>query len=198
LEAWGKHVAESTNQLRRPRKGDTMRKVTFGVACSLDNYIARADHAVDWLLWNDKVSALMAAYWKTIDSVVMGRKTYEVALKMNQGANPYTDVKTYVCSRTLAKSTDKNVEIVAEDAVQFMRKLKRRKGKDVCLMGGGELAQALFEGNVIDEVGLNIHPVLLGSGIPLFLPMKRQSNLELLSNKTLKNGCVVLMYRVKH
>jgi dihydrofolate reductase len=64
-------------------------------------------------------------------------------------------------------------------------------------MGGGELARALFEANVIDEVGLNIHPVLLGSGIPLFLEMKCQIDLELVDCKTLKGGCVYVLYRVK-
>jgi len=66
------------------------------------------------------------------------------------------------------------------------------------VMGGGELAKSLFEAGVIDEIGFNIHPVLLGSGIPLFHEMKRQIDLELLDCKVLKNGCVVVSYRVKH
>ena len=65
-------------------------------------------------------------------------------------------------------------------------------------MGGGELARSLFEAGLIDELGFNIHPVLLGAGIPLFHPMSRQINLKLLECKTLKNGCVMVTYRVKH
>jgi dihydrofolate reductase len=65
-------------------------------------------------------------------------------------------------------------------------------------MGGGELARALFEADLIDEVGFNIHPVLLGSGIPAFHPLSRQINLELVMSRTLKNGCVLVTYRVKH
>ena len=57
-----------------------MRKTMFGVACSLDHYIARDDHAVDWLLWCDEIKQMMVEYWKTIDTVVMGRKTYEATL----------------------------------------------------------------------------------------------------------------------
>jgi dihydrofolate reductase len=64
-------------------------------------------------------------------------------------------------------------------------------------MGGGELAQSLFEADLIDQVGVNIQPVLLGGGIPLFLPLSRQLNLELADHKVLKNGCVYLLYRVK-
>ncbi len=65
-------------------------------------------------------------------------------------------------------------------------------------MGGGELAKSFFEAGLIDEIGFNIHPVLLGSGIPLFHEMKRQIDLELLDCKTFKNGCVLVSYRVKN
>jgi dihydrofolate reductase len=70
--------------------------------------------------------------------------------------------------------------------------------KDICLMGGGELARPLYEAGLIDEVGFNIHPVLLGSGIPLFHPVGRQIGLELLECKPFKNGCVLIRYRVKY
>ena len=173
-----------------------MRTVTFGVANSLDNFIARADGAVDWLQWTEEVAAFTSRFWKTIDTVVMGRKTYEVAAQ--SGTPSYPGVKNYVCSRTIEQSPDPAVELVSEDAVAFMAALKRGKGKGICVMGGGHLAAALFEGDVIDEVGVNIHPVLLGSGIPLFLPMQRQIDLELTENQPLGNGCVLLRYKVKH
>jgi dihydrofolate reductase len=161
------------------------RKVTFGVANSLDNYIARPDHAVDWLLWSDEVSALTSEYWHTIDTVLMGRKTYEAAVA--NGMTAFPGVRNYVISRTLAKAP----------AVEFVRELKAREGKGICVMGGGELARALLEADLVDEVGVNIHPVLLGSGIPLFHPLPRQIDLELIDSKVLKNGCVYLLYRVK-
>jgi dihydrofolate reductase len=172
-----------------------LRKITFGVAASLDNFIARKDESVDWLSWNEEVAALSAEYWKTIDAVVMGRKTYEVALR--SGTTSYSGAKNYVFSRTMKAGPDPEVEIIAEDAAEFVRNLKQQEGNGICIMGGGELAHALFEARLIDEVVLNIHPVLLGSGIPLFLSMKEQVDLELLECKTLGNGCVVLSYRVK-
>jgi dihydrofolate reductase len=172
-----------------------MRKVTFGVANSLDNFIAREDHAVDWLIWTDEVSAITRAFWKTIDTVVMGRKTYEVALR--SGTAAYPGVKNYVLSRTMKKGRHKRVTIVSQDAADFMRGLKGQKGKGICVMGGGELAKSLFEADLIDEIGLNVHPMLLGSGIPLFHGMGRQIDLELLECKALKNGCVYVSYRVK-
>ena len=175
-----------------------MRKVTFGGAPSLDNYFAREDGAVDWLMWSDEAAEVMGDYWKTIDTVVMGRKTYEAAVKMSKGkSNPYPGMKSYVFSRTLKATKRDSVEIVSSDAAKFVRQLKRQAGKDICVMGGGKLAHSLFEAGLIDEVGFNIHPVLLGSGIPLFHQMKRQIDLELLDCKRFKNGCVYVMYRVK-
>ena len=177
-----------------------MRKVTFGGANSLDNYFARKDDSVDWLMWSNEAARVMKDYWKTIDTVLMGRKTYEVAIRMGVGGGAYPGVKNYVFSRTMKPSPKKvkNLEIVSEDAAEFVRKLKNQDGKDICLMGGGLLAKSLFEADLIDEVGFNIHPVLLGSGIPLFHEMNHQINLELLSCKTFKNGTLMVSYRVKH
>jgi len=173
-----------------------MRKVTFGGANSLDNFFARKNDEVDWLLWDKEVNSIATRFWKTIDTVVMGRRTYEATVKAGSGA--YPGVKNYVFSRTLIQSTGKRIEIIAEDAALFIRKLKSRKGRGICVMGGGVLARSLFEADLIDEIGFNVHPVLLGSGIPLFYEMSRQINLELIDCNQLKNGCVVLRYKVKH
>jgi dihydrofolate reductase len=171
-----------------------MRKVTFGGATSLDNFFARKDDSVDWLLWTKEVNSMMQSYWKTIDTVLMGRRTYDVASK----SGGYPGVKNYVFSRTMKKSPNKKIELVSEDAADFVRKLKTQDGKGICLIGGGVLAKSLFEADLIDEVGFNVHPVILGSGIPALCEMKRQIDLELLSSQQLSNGCVVLSYRVKH
>jgi dihydrofolate reductase len=178
-----------------------MRKVTFGGANSLDNYIARKDDAVDWLMWGKEAASFMRDFWKTIDTVVMGRKTYEVALRMGSGGGAYPGVKNYVFSRTMkpgAKKKVKNLEFISEDAAEFVRKLKGQDGKDICVMGGGLLAKSLFEADLIDEIGFNIHPVLLGSGIPLFYEMNRQIDLELIDCKAFQNGTLLVSYRVKH
>jgi dihydrofolate reductase len=172
-----------------------MRKVTFGGANSLDNYIARTDGAYDWILWSKEANSFMKEYWQTIDTMVMGRKTYEVA---RGNGSSYPGIKTYVFSRTMQESPGKGVELIREDAAKFVRRLKKQKGKDICVMGGGLLAKSLFEADLIDELGFNIHPVLLGSGIPLFHEMKRQINLELIKCQPFKNGCVLVTYRVKH
>ena len=176
-----------------------MRKITFGVANSLDNFIARPDHAVDWLQWTNEVAAVSGAFWQTIDTLLLGRKTYEIALEQSKGqTNPYPNIKTYVFSRTLPAGPAGDAQIVGEDAADFVHQLKRQRGKDIGVMGGGDLARALFEADLIDEVTLNIHPVLLGAGVPLFHALSRQVNLKLVEAQTFKNGCLLVTYRVKH
>lgn len=172
-----------------------MRLVTFGVANSLDNFIARPDGAVDWLVWDDEVAAITKEFWKTIDTVVMGRKTYEVAASSGSGA--YPGAKNYVFSRTLKQPSRDQVEVISQNAAEFVRHLKNKSGKGICVMGGGKLAHSLFQARLIDQIGLNIQPVLLGSGTPLFYEMNEQLDLELLENKRLKNGGMFVFYRVK-
>jgi dihydrofolate reductase len=176
-----------------------MRKVTFGGANSLDNYFARKDDAVDWIMFSDEAGELMKDYWSSIDTILMGRRTYEVSMKISKGkSNPFAGIKSYVFSHTLKPSRSKSVEIIRDDAVEFVKKLKSEKGKEICLMGGGLFAKSLFEADLIDEIGFNIHPVLLGSGIPIFYEMNHQIDLELIECKSFKNGCVLVRYRVKH
>ena len=175
-----------------------MRKVIFGGAISLDNFIARKDDAVDWLLFSKDVQKIMKDMWKNIDTVVMGRKTYEVAQRMG-GSGGSSGVKTYVFSRTIKKPNSKKLFFINEDAAAYVQRLKEEEdGKDICVMGGGVLAKSLFEADVIDEIGFNIHPVLLGSGIPLYYEMTRQIDLELKECKQLSSGCVMLTYKIKH
>lgn len=175
-----------------------MRKVKFSIANSLDNYIARKDGAIDWILGGDEAASAMTEFWKNIDAVVIGRKTYEPVLKSGSPFPTFPGVKNYVLSRTLKESSDKNIEIIREDVVEFIRKLKTQEGKDIFVMGGGLLAQPLFEANLIDEIGVNIHPMLLGSGIPLFHEIGHQIDLEFIECKSFKNGCVSISYRVKN
>ena len=171
-----------------------MRKVTFRVANSLDNYIARTDGSYDWIRQSEESSASLAEFWKTIDTVLWGRKTYDII----KGRMPaYKGVKNYVFSRTLKESADQGVELIHGNAVEFVQALKKQEGQDIFVMGGGELAKSLFEAELIDEVVMDIQPVLLGSGIALFHAMKRPINLELIDCKPFSDGCVLVSYRVK-
>ena len=174
-----------------------MRKVTFSGAISLDNKIARNDHSYDWIIWSKDDEKILGDFWKSIDTVLMGRRTYEVTAGSGGGGGS-AGIKTYVFSRTIKKPNTKKLTFVSEDAADFVRRLKAEDGKDIFLMGGGLLAKSLFEADLIDELLWNVHPVLLGSGIPLYHEMSRQIDLELKECRQLSKGCVLLSYNVKH
>jgi dihydrofolate reductase len=181
--------------------GDEMRKVVFGGANSLDNYIARPDGSYDWLLFGDEVAELMKDMWPKIGTMIMGRKTWDVSrasMPKTKSKKPHGAIETYVFSRTLKAGEEDGAIIRNDDPGAFVRDLKQGEGKDIYVMGGGELARDLFEAGVIDEIGFNIHPILLGSGIPLFHAMSKQIDLELIECRQLKNGCVYVYYKVKN
>jgi len=182
-----------------------MRKVIFGGANSLDNYFARKDHSVDWLMWSPEAGEIMKETWPRFDVMLMGRKTWDASVAnfseedLEKARKNHSGMKTYVFSRTKpAGPIADGIEMVNTDVVDLVRELKSQEGKDIMLMGGGDLAKTLFEAGLIDEIGFNIHPVLLGSGIPLFHEMSRQIDLELIEARPFKNGCVYVYYRVKN
>lgn len=180
-----------------------MRIVTYGAACSLDGFIAGADGSIDWLHFSADVQEFVSSYWSTVDTVLMGRKTWEVgnSLAKDSGegdapAGAMKGITTYVFSRTLPSEVVRNAHLITSDAGEFVRDLKQRPGKGICVMGGGELAQSLFTAGVIDEVGLNIHPVILGAGIPFFRDPGRRISLVLKDSRTIAGGCILANYRV--
>ena len=172
-----------------------MRTVIYGAACSLDGFITGPEGAMDWLHFSKDVEAVMAETWARVDTMLMGRKTYEVAAAMGGGGGGMAGIEAYVFSRTL-RSVAPPAHLVSGDAGAFVRDLKAGAGKDICVMGGSTLARSLFAAGVIDEVGLNIHPVLLGTGVPFFLDAGRIS-LELREQRAISGGCVLLTYQVR-
>ncbi len=189
-----------------------MRRLTYYVACTVDGFIARADGSFDFFLTEgEHLADLFASFPETVpahlrdalgvrganqcfDAVLMGRRTYEVGLKVGV-TSPYPHLKQYVVSRSLGRSPDAAVTLVPGDPVAFVRGLKQEPGKDIWLCGGGELATTLFP--EIDEIILKVNPVLLGSGIRLFSGAVRQSDLKLADSKVYSNGFVLLRYRVR-
>ena len=132
--------------------------------------------------------------WRGVDTMLMGRKTYEFAVRMG-GPISWGSIKTYVFSRTL-ESVSGGAELVSGDAVEFVRELKGQEGGDIIVMGGGELGTSLIEGGLVDEVGLNIQPGMLGRGTPAFQPMNRRVDLELIEARPIAQDCVLVRYRI--
>src|SRR5262245_908901 len=147
-----------------------MRTVSFGGANSLDNFITGPNGGIDWIRHAREAMELLGRMWQTLDTIVMGRKTYEASLRMMaEGAVPpdhaAAGITSYVLSRTLTE-TPKSVTLVREDGAAFVRRLKAQPGKDIFIMGGGELGRSLLAAGLIDRLHVNIHPLLLGSGTP--------------------------------
>jgi dihydrofolate reductase len=181
-----------------------MRTITYGGAVSLDGYLAAADRSLDWLHFSADVQQITSDYFKGVDTILMGRKTWDVAAAQHRGATKAARgvksrrnaIRTFVFSRTLASIDAPDVELVSADAVPFVRELKHRPGGKICLMGGGELATSLLAADLIDEVGLNVHPILLGTGIPVFRNPGRRVKLNLTGCRRLDGGCVLMTYVV--
>ena len=135
-----------------------MRTITYGGAVSLDGFLAAADGSYDWIHFSADVQQITKDFWKDVDVMLMGRKTWEVAVaqsgatsrrssKRSQARAP--KMRTYVFSRTLPALDAPGVELVRGDAVAFVRELKQTPGGRICLMGGGELATSLIH---LDEL----------------------------------------------
>ena len=172
-----------------------MRKVTYGAAASFDGYLAGPEEALDWLAWSDDAAAISGESWKGVDTILMGRKTYDFAAKSGGGGGGPSNITTYIFSRTMTEAPD-GAELVCDDAAAFVRDLKAKPGGDIIVMGGGELGSALLEGGVVDEIGFNLHPLLLGGGTPMFRPMAGRVGLDLIEARAIAKGCVFLRYKV--
>jgi len=169
-----------------------MRHIVLGLGISLDGRIARPDGSVDFLFMPKDYS--MGPFFKTIDTAIMGRKTYEVVLRMSGGKIPDYGFVTYVFSQSVPPGKRDAITFVNENPKSFAAKLRKAKGKKIWHMGGGELARAFLQDDLIDELYLGIVPVLLGEGIPLFPDGFPQRNFRLVENKTYSQGLITLQY----
>ncbi len=169
-----------------------MRKVVLGLGISLDGYIARPNGAVDFLFMPKDYS--MAPFFRTIDTAVMGRKTLDVVLKMGGGTYPDSSRTPYVFSRSKPPGQRDGLVFVNQSPAAFIRQLRKRPGKNIWLMGGGELARDFLKADLVDELYLGVVPVLIGRGIPLFPSPFPQREFKLLENKTFSRGMIALKY----
>jgi dihydrofolate reductase len=172
-----------------------MRRIILGVAVSLDGFIEGPNGEYDWCFTDQDYG--MSAFFKRIDAILMGRKSYEVSKSAGQGEqgeNPWKGITTYVFSNTLKSITDKDVELVSGDAVSVARDLKAQKGKDIWLFGGAELTTSFVNASLVDELWLSIHPILLGRGKPLFQNISARKNLRLKESKVYDTGLVQVCY----
>jgi dihydrofolate reductase len=171
-----------------------MRKIILSVAVSLDGFIEGANGEYDWCFTDQDYG--MKDFMKRIDAIFYGRKCYEMMLGFDHGGpNPYAKMKHYVFSNTLAKPYD-GTELISGDFVKQVMNLKSQPGKDIWLFGGAEITTTFINNNLVDEMVLAVHPVLLGAGKSLFNNIEGGKHVKLTSSKPYSSGLVMLNYEV--
>jgi dihydrofolate reductase len=174
------------------------RKVIVHIAASADGYIARPDGDLEWLTSRPAPEGFygMNAFMKSIDTLLLGRKTYEVSLSLGGTFDKKT--RTIVFSHNPAPAdAPSGVEFVGGAIGPFVSRLREQPGKDIWLMGGGELIASFLDEQAIDEFVVSVVPVFIGDGIPLIARRHRQVPLELQSVERFDDGLVQLHYRVE-
>lgn len=164
------------------------RRLKLFIAASLDWYIARTDGSIDWLFTDADYG--YKEFYSTIDTVLVGRKTYEQTLTFDETF--FSGKTCYVFTRK-ASGKAGPVTFVSGDIAEFTKGLKDEPGSDIWLVGGSETIAALK--HLIDDFIISIHPIILGSGIPLFPGEWAERNLELVNTASFKSGLVQLHYR---
>jgi dihydrofolate reductase len=169
-----------------------MRSIVLGVGMSLDGYIARPSGAVDFLFMPKDCS--MASFFASIDTALMGRKTFDAALEIG-GRSFGSSTATFVFSHSQPPGERNGVVFTNKSPSTFVRQLRKHSGKDIWLMGGGELARDFLKADLVDQLYLGIVPVLLGGGIPLFPSGFPQRDFTVMENKTYSRGLISIKYK---
>jgi dihydrofolate reductase len=173
------------------------RKVIVYIATSADGYIARSDGSVDWLERpQPKGNYGIGAFFKSIDTILWGRKTYDKGIEMGMKSSFDPKVKNYLFSRRHEGRLLAGFELVKEPIKPFMQRLRAQPGRNIWMMGGGGIIGSFLDEGEIDEFSIHVIPVLIGEGIPLIQPRHRTIPLKLLSTKKFPDGVVHLNYSV--
>lgn len=171
------------------------RKLVLYIASSLDGYIATNEHNLDWLFSVEgEGDNGYSKFYEIIDTILIGRVTYDWIIEHENGGFPYKGKECYVFSKT-KKEDNEYVNFIYEDIVQFIIDLKNKSGKNIWLVGGGELIGTFIKEKLVDELIITIAPSLLGKGIPLFKNNDFQTSLTLKSINRF-NQFVELYYEV--
>lgn len=173
-----------------------MRKVILAAGITLDGCIARTDGSLDYLTMTKDAAAGMERFFATIDTAVMGRKTLDAVTAMTGSSYESPGgIPTYVFSRTQPPGERDGVIFTKQTPAAWLQKIRARRGKNIWHIGGGELARSFFQADLIDELFLDVVPILLGNGIPLFPGGFPQRDFTLVENKSYSKGQVALTYR---
>lgn len=164
-----------------------MRKIILYSACSLDSFIAGLNDEIDWLFHDQDYG--YQVFIDGIDTTLMGNRTFESILSMSEF--PYTDKHNFVFTRSvIVPNEHEPVSYISGDIVAFVSSLKKLPGKDIWLIGGGEINTLLLNAGLIDEMILSIHPVILGQGKPLFARKPKLTKFNAVDTKSFESGLI--------
>ena len=170
-----------------------MRKVILSLAVSLDGFIEGPNGEYDWCFTDQDYG--MTEFLQRIDTVFVGRKTYEMMAGMEQDGSGMPKMEEYVFSKTLNEVKEGSV-LVGGDLKTEVEMIKHKEGKDIWLFGGASLTTSMMNLNLVDEVHLAVHPILLGAGKPLFQNISGRITLQLMESKDYSSGLVFIKYRL--
>jgi dihydrofolate reductase len=171
-----------------------MRRVCYSVAMSLDGYIAGPNGESDWIVIDPEID--FGELYRRFDTVLMGRKTFEVAAARG-GSGAIPGMKTVVVSRTLRPGDHPGITLVADRVEETVARLRAEPGKDIWLFGGGSLFRSLLTAGLVDAVEVTMVPVLLGGGVPLLPSPAPRVKLRLVGSKAYQTGIMALDYAVE-
>lgn len=171
---------------------ENQRKVSLFISTSLDGYIAREDGSIDWLF--DDQDYGYEAFYNDVDTVIMGRHTWD-QLQTLGAYYPYQGKEGVVFSRGKTGTPNPNVTFATEPIDTWLEKAKQEDKGGIWLVGGAKLVDECLQAQLVDEIILSIHPILLGTGVPLFRGQHPQMALELVSHRAYHTGLVQLVYR---
>lgn len=170
-----------------------MAKVIVGLAVSLDAYIEGPNGEYDWCFTDQDYG--MTEFLQNTSGIFFGRKSYEMLLNGSNGTNPFASIPAYVFSNTLT-SAYPGTTLISGDVKKKVADLLAGQHGNYWFFGGADLLRAFLAEQLIDEIGMAIHPLLLGDGKPLFQKAKERTALELVDVKTYSSGLVYVTYRV--
>lgn len=169
-----------------------MRKVILGLAISLDSFIEGPNGEYDWCFTDQDYG--MSEFFGRIDAIFIGRKSYELVQGMGENAG-FPKMKNYVFSNSLAQVAAGD-ELVSGAIKAKVLAIKNGPGNDIWLFGGASLTASLMNERLVEELWLSVHPILLGSGKPLFTGISDRIKLTLFETKAYETGLVSLKYKV--
>ena len=180
----------------------TSRKIIVYIATSADGYIARPDGDVEWLNRRPHTHEDgMRDFYRSIDTILFGRKTYDWALAYqnktgSKGSMFDKNVANYIFSHHPPKEAAPGTQFVSEPVKQFAQRIRSSSGKNIWMMGGGEIIASFLDAGEIDEFDIHVIPTFIGDGIPLIARRHRDVPLQLLSVEKYPDSAVRLRYAV--